>query len=318
MGKYRFNRETLKFVEDKIGLKGWVKRILKYFIVSILLALLYYFVISVVYSTESEREILRENKMLEQELSKMSGKLKILENSVENLRNKDKEIYRDLFDSEPLDLGNSYGDNPFFSQIDTTNNDRIIEFTAERLLLLQKEADAISGNFRTIDSAFAGMGGKQLFIPSIVPIKNFKINQTGASVGNKINPFFKTVVKHTGIDLLANAGTEVIAPANGTVISTSRASKGTGNTVVINHGNGYVTKYMYLGDILVRQGQSVKLGDAIARVGVTGMSFGPHLHYEVIKDGVNMDPVYYFYSSMSPKMAMDLMIRTANTGQSLD
>lgn len=318
MGKYRFNRETLRFVEDKTGIKGWVKRLLKYFVVSILLAFLYYFVISLIFSTEKEREINRENKILEQELSVLSEKLEILETTVENLRGKDREIYRELFNSEPLDMGNSYGDNPFFSQIDTTDNERIIEFTARRLALLEREADAIEENFREIDSSFVLMDGKQLFIPSIVPLRNFNVNQTGASVGKKINPFFKTIVSHTGIDLLANAGTEIIAPANGTVTSTARASKGTGNTVVINHGNGYVTKYMYLGDILVRKGQIVKRGDVIARVGVTGMSFGPHLHYEVVKDGVNMDPVYYFYSDLSPKMFREIIIKTANTGQSLD
>ena len=75
---------------------------------------------------------------------------------------------------------------------------------------------------------------------------------------------------------------------------------------------------MYLGDILVRQGQKVKIGDVIARVGLTGMSFGPHLHYEVVKDGVNMDPVYYFYSDMTPKMFREVIMIAANTGQSLD
>ena len=318
MGKYRFNRETLKFVEDKIGVKGWIKRLLKYFFVSILLALLYYFIVSLIFSTEKERKISMENKILEQELSNLSEKLKILESTMENLRDRDREIYRELFNSNPLDIGNSYGENPFFTQIDTTDNDRIIEFTAERLALLEREAGAISTNFKEIDSAMAQMDGKQVFIPSVVPVRNFNVNQTGASVGKKINPFFKTIVSHTGIDLLATAGTDVIAPANGTVVSTSRATKGTGNTVIINHGNGYVTKYMYLGDILVRQGQKVKIGDVIARVGLTGMSFGPHLHYEVVKDGVNMDPVYYFYSDMTPKMFREVIMIAANTGQSLD
>ncbi len=318
MGKYRFDRETLKFVEDKIGLKGWVRRLLKYFVVSILLAILYYFVISVIYNTKQERQINRENNILSEELSNLSEKLNLLETTMENLREKDREIYMELFNSAPSDIGNAQGDNNFFSQIDTTNNDRIIEFTTERLQMLEREADLIARSLREIDSTLVQMNGEQLFIPSIVPVKNFNINQIGASVGKKINPFFKTIANHTGIDLLANAGTEIIAPANGTVVSTGRASKGTGNTVVINHGNGYVTKYMYLGDILARQGMDVQRGDVIARVGMTGMSFGPHLHYEVVKDGVNMDPVYYFYSDMTPKMFREVIVKTTNTGQSLD
>ena len=109
MGKYRFDRETLKFVEDKIGLKGWVRRLLKYFVVSILLAILYYFVISVIYNTKQERQINRENNILSEELSNLSEKLNLLETTMENLREKDREIYMELFNSAPSDIGNAQG-----------------------------------------------------------------------------------------------------------------------------------------------------------------------------------------------------------------
>ncbi|MEF9931792.1 MAG: hypothetical protein RR770_05790, partial [Bacteroidales bacterium] len=86
MGRYRFNREQLKFVEDKIGLNGWAKRIVKYFIVSVLLAILYYLVSSLFLSTEQERRLARENKIMEEEYSKLQKKIVVLDNTVKNLQ----------------------------------------------------------------------------------------------------------------------------------------------------------------------------------------------------------------------------------------
>lgn len=319
MSKYKFNREQLRFIEDKIGLKGWLLRVFKYLFVSILLALLYYFILSLFYNTEQQRQMARENKLMEQEYDKLQEKLKILNNTVKSLQLKDKEIYRNIFNADPPDLYNTNKEESnFYSQIDTSQNDNISDFIASSLKDLGNEADNIANLLSSIDSNLLKLGDESKNIPSIVPIRDFSIGQTGASVGKKINPFYKTVAEHRGIDLLAGIGTEVLASASGTVVSTTRKEKGGGNTVVINHGNGYVTQYMYLGDILVRQGQRVNQGSVIARVGVSGMSFAPHLHYEVFLNNRVQDPVYYFFSQMSPHRFKDVLTIAANSGQSLD
>ena len=155
-------------------------------------------------------------------------------------------------------------------------------------------------------------------IPSIVPIRDFSIRQSGASVGRKVNPFYKSIVEHTGMDLLAGTGTEVLAAADGVVEKAVRNGKKEGNSIVINHKNGYVTKYIHMGDILVRQGQKVSQGTVIGRVGVSGMSFAPHLHYEVWFNDEVMDPMNYFFATVTPQMFREMAIVVANTGQSLD
>ncbi|MBQ5828455.1 MAG: M23 family metallopeptidase, partial [Bacteroidales bacterium] len=91
-----------------------------------------------------------------------------------------------------------------------------------------------------------------------------------------------------------------------------------GNSIVINHKNGYVTRYNNLGDILVRKGQKVRQGAVIGRVGMSGMSFAPHLHYEVWLNDEMMDPVNYFFASLTPQMFKEMAVIVANTGQSLD
>lgn len=318
MSGYKFNKDQLRFVEERRSTKDWLKRIFKYLLASVLLAILYYFVISIVFSTEQERKIARENKLMEQEYLRLQEKLELLDNTVKNLQYKDKEIYKQIFNSEPHSHGDGQYGYPYITAIDTTRNDKIIEESAEKLKWADNEVKKVNDAFLVINSSFEKLADSVLFIPSIVPIKDFSISQTGASVGQKINPFYKTVVSHTGIDLLGASGADILASASGKVESVSRKGKKEGNTVVINHGNGYVTKYMQMGDILVRQGQNIEKGNVIGRIGMSGMSFAPHLHYEVSYNGKILEPINYFFSELTPNMYREMVSISSNTGQSLD
>lgn len=319
MGRYRFNREQLKFVEDKRSLKGWVKRVVKYLVASILLAVVYYLIVSLFLNTEQERRLARENKLMEQEYERLQEKIVVLDNTVQNLRTKDREIYKQIFNSDPpIPAHGTNGGGSFFGGIDTTRNDKIIEYSRDKIRMLEKETAVIDYAIEVINGRFAQLKDSVGFIPSIVPLRDFSIGQTGASIGQKINPFYKSVAMHNGIDLLGAVGTDILAPATGTVELVSRKGKKEGNTIVINHGNGYVTKYMQLGDILVRQGQKVSQGNVIGRVGSSGMSFAPHLHYEILYNGKVMDPVNYFFADLTPALFKELVAIASNTGQSLD
>jgi len=113
--------------------------------------------------------------------------------------------------------------------------------------------------------------------------------------GNRPYPGVGTgTTNHTGLDISAGTGTEICAVQGGTVLFVrDSGSSGYGKHVVINHGGGYVTLYAHCSQILVRQGQKVEAGQAIAKVGQTGWATGPHLHIEVIVDGEPRDPLWY-------------------------
>lgn len=317
MSKYRFNIEQLKFVEDKRGVKGWLKLILRYFIASIFLALVYYAVFTLFVSTDDERALEREISIMEQEYEKMQGRAGVLDNTIKSLQQKDREIYRNIFNAEPpaLSADSEYN---LFEGIDTTQVQQIVEDSKARLQVLERGSQKVEESIGQINGQLEELGVAVRQIPSIFPIKDFEITQAGASVGRKVNPFYKTVAMHYGMDLLAAAGTEVVAPADGVVEMVTRNGKKDGNTIVIDHKNGYVTKYMTLGKISVRKGQRVKQGDVIASVGLSGISFAPHLHYEVWYNGELMDPMNYFFASLSPQQFEDLAVIVANTGQSMD
>lgn len=318
MDNYKFNKEKLEFVEDRRGFAWWAKKVGKYLFLSLLLALCYYFVFSLVLSTDEQRRLRRENRAMAREYGVLEERLEILDNTVSNLRLKDREIYRLVFNSEPPAFSLSASGGFPIGDMEKSGNDELVANAAESLLSSLHEADEANRSIEVIYKNAEYLGRDMSHIPTIVPLKNFLVSQTGASLGKKVNPFYKTVVMHDGMDLVASVGTEVLAAADGMVSLTRRSSREDGNSVEIDHGNGYKTVYSHLGDILVRSGRSVKRGETIARVGNSGMSFAPHLHYSVIFRGKEVDPMNYFFGSLSMEQYKDMLLISTNTGQSLD
>jgi murein DD-endopeptidase MepM/ murein hydrolase activator NlpD len=154
--------------------------------------------------------------------------------------------------------------------------------------------------------------------PMTSPLEDFSFAQTGASIGSKVNPFYKVEMQHDGLDLIAPSGKPVLAAADGVVKEVVRSRKGHGNMVVIDHENGYYTKYAHLSEIRTAKGRRVSRGTEIGHVGMSGNSFAPHLHYEVLKDTVALDPVNHMFASVTPEEYINMMILSVSTGQSMD
>lgn len=316
MSKYKFNREQLSFVEEKLGFLGRVKQIFKYLLGSILLAILYYIIFALLFNTKREERLLRENQVLNAEYSRTTERLGLLEEVVTDLTVKDREIYKSIFKSLPPDVTSGYN-RALYAQLDSSSDLSLVNLTSDKIKFTQylaSEQEKRIENIYKLLSEYPNLSN----LPTIIPIKGFSISQTGAGVGLKIHPFYKTKIEHTGIDLLAALGTEVVATAEGVVNLLVRSDRGRGNQIKIDHTNGLESYYAHLGELFVRQGQRVKQGDVIARVGNSGLSFAPHLHYEIIVNGNAIDPVNFFFASLSPNDYREMMIAAINSGQSLD
>ena len=154
-------------------------------------------------------------------------------------------------------------------------------------------------------------------IPAIQPVSNKDLKRTASGYGYRIDPIYKTTKFHQGMDFSANVGTPVYVTGNGRVVETGW-QQGFGNTVVIDHGYDYKTRYAHLSKILVRKGQEVIRGEEIAEVGNTGKSTGPHLHYEVLYKGKAQNPINYYFFDLSPE-DYDRMTQLAeNQGRVMD
>ena len=120
------------------------------------------------------------------------------------------------------------------------------------------------------------------------------------------------------MDFTAPTGTDVFATGDGTVIRVEQSQRGYGSVVEIDHGFGFKTLYAHLSAFNVRQGQRVKRGDVVGKVGNSGMSMAPHLHYEVLKNDNPINPINFYFNDLTPEEYDRLIELAANSGQSLD
>ena len=316
--KLKFNKEKLVFKEEKVSVKDVLKKIAYLLLISLLLSLVYYFVSALLFNSKMESELGAETEAIKAEYKELSSKLDQLESIVGNLQDREKEIYYALFQSSPNNFY-STSDSINFDFLDSLKYSEIVSYSSAKLRSLYSEVEQNKSILSSFDTLF--VNSKQEFldkIPSIIPIKDFTLIQTGSSIGDKINPFYKSVYEHKGLDILSAEGVEVIAAADGKVVDVSKSQKGGGNRISLEHDGGYITNYCHLQIMLVRKGGTVKKGDVIARVGNTGNSFAPHLHYEVIFNDKVMNPIDFFFQDLNPKDYRKMMVIAINTGQALD
>jgi murein DD-endopeptidase MepM/ murein hydrolase activator NlpD len=155
-------------------------------------------------------------------------------------------------------------------------------------------------------------------IPAIQPVTKRNITRLASGFGHRIHPIYKTYMMHAGIDFTAPIGTEIYATGNGVVAKTEYNGRGYGNNVVIQHGYGYSTLYGHMSRFAVRPGQRVKRGDVIGYVGNTGSSTGPHVHYEVIKNGKKIDPINFFFNDLTAEEYEKIREQASQSNQSFD
>ena len=155
-------------------------------------------------------------------------------------------------------------------------------------------------------------------IPAIQPITNQDLKRIASGFGIRIDPHYHTKRMHQGLDFTATTGTSVLATGNGVVEVVERKMWGYGNSIVINHGYGYKTRYAHLNGFNVKQGQKVTRGQIIGYVGSTGKSTAPHLHYEVMKNGKRVNPVHFFHSDLTPEDFEKIIEMSNNANQSFD
>lgn len=286
----------------------------KWVIATASLAAFYYLIFSLVVNTDEEKRLKMENRLYEKLYPEMEQKEKLISDVVKDLQARDNAIYKQIFKSQApsVDPQNSA---LFFFATDSTEDKDIVEYTERRSLALLDMTSRIDSNFKEV---FSDAASSRTLPPMLVPVPDLKFAQVGASVGKKMDPFYKVLTMHNGIDLIAGQGTPVIATADGVVLEVKRSGKGPGNIVEIGHDGGYRTLYAHLQDIVVRKGERVKAGRKIANVGMSGNSFAPHLHYEVHRDSLVLDPVNFFFASFSPEDYMKAAYMAATTGQSLD
>lgn len=293
-------------------------RLLVYVLGLVGMTAIYYVGFSLLFDTPVEYEMKRSTRRLAQEYRQLNRRYDTLQEVLANVIERDKYVFRTLFESEPYDLDAQAAERlEAREKLLTQSNRQMGDALLARSAAMEERMRQVEQRYLSVQDSAAAMGDRVLYIPAIQPVINNSFTLLASSYGMRIHPFYKTLVSHQGVDYSVPEGSRVFATADGVVREVSRRSS-SGLSVLIDHGNGYQTLYAHLSEANVERGQRVRRGDIIAASGNTGLSLAPHLHYEVIHNGMRVDPIHYFFAELSPNDYRK-MIRIAQSGmQSFD
>lgn len=284
------------------------------------IAVLYYVGFSIFFDTPVEYELKHSTDLLRREHARLTARYDTLSMVLENVVERDRNVFRTLFESDPYDFDAEYERKKAatYESVFDKSTRRLARDFRSQLAAMEEGLRELGKTYLDLQARIDTAGTRCNNIPSIQPVINKQLTLLTASYGMRIHPFYKTLQSHQGVDYTIPEGSSIFATADGVVKDVSLRNSTSGQTVVIDHGNGYETSYSHLSRIDVRKGQQVRRGDIIALSGDTGLSLAPHLHYEVRANGMRVDPIHYFFMELSPT-EYQRMIRIAQSGmQSFD
>lgn len=268
----------------------------------------------------AEYKLRHSTDVLKREYAVMSERYDSLSNIIDNVVDRDENVFRKLFESNPYDLSADLENEriALHEQLAHMENDELLAMLDSRMESALKKEDMVLKSSEEMKQNVS-MGFLSIdCVPAVQPINNRQLTLLAAGKKPLINPFHRTMREHHGVDYLVPEGTAVFATADGEVKSLTEKNSSHGKAIVISHGNGYETSYSHLLDIRVTKGQKVKRGDIIALSGNSGLSFVPHLHYEVRYRDTRVDPVHYFFLELTPKEYQRIIRIALSSMQSFD
>ena len=282
--------------------------------------LFWWIILSVSVDTPIEHRLRHSTDDLRREYIVMLERYDSLNSIVDNVVRRDENVFRKLFESNPYDLSADLQNEriSLHEQLMQMNNDELMDILANRIQYADKKESMV---IRSSDDMKYNISTGVLSIdcvPAIQPVNNKQLTLLAAGKKPLINPFHRAMREHHGVDYLVPEGTAVFATADGTVKTLSEKNSTHGKAITIDHGNGYETSYSHLLDTRVRKGQKVKRGDIIALSGNSGLSFAPHLHYEVRYRDTRVDPIHYFFLELSPEEYQRIIRIALSSMQSFD
>ncbi len=319
--KYRFNPKTLNF--ERIRLTAWQKtrRVTLLLLPGLAVGLLGIFLVYQFIDSPKEAVLRRENKQLLVQYELLNKQIGELERVLADVRRRDDNMYRVILEADPLPesirQAGVGGINRYRDLSGYANSELVIE-TTKRLDLLARQMVVQSKSLDEVGALVLRKQEMLASIPAVQPIANDDLTQTASGFGWRMHPIHKIMKFHAGMDFTAKTGTPIHATGDGVVVYAEYGTNGYGMHVIVDHGFDYQTLYAHLSKLEVRKGQRVKRGDVVGLVGNTGLSVGPHLHYEVHKGGQPMDPANFYFNDLTPEEYARMVELSRNAAQALD
>lgn len=319
--KYFYNTNTLRYEKLVTPLRVKLLRIFSFLAAVSVAGFLFMQVSYRYFPSANEKKLLNQNERLKDNYSILSEELTRMNRELHEIEKRDNQVYRSIFEASPIP------DSARAKMIEKQAEEKLIASLTEdelnttiisQINTLRNRLYAQTTSFSAIERMVKNKEALLSATPAIQPVSNKDLSRMASGFGYRIDPVYKTTKMHAGLDFAAPQGTPIYATADGVVQTSGNTGNGYGNHVVINHGYNYETLYGHMVRVKARSGQKVRRGEVIGWVGSTGKSTGPHLHYEVHKNGNAIDPIYFFYNDLTPEQ-FDRMLKIAATGnQSFD
>lgn len=279
-----------------------------------------FIVLLIIFGSPSEKELRKENSRLQAQYNVLSRRMDEALGVLQDIQQRDDNLYRVIFMADPISPAirqAGYGGTNRYEQLMDMADAKLVINTTQKMDLLSKQLYIQSKSFDVVVEMCKNHDQMLKCIPAIQPISNKDLRRTASGYGTRIDPIYGTTKFHAGMDFSAPLGTDVYATGDGTVVKVGWET-GYGNTVEIDHGFGYMTRYAHLQEFKTHVGKKVVRGEVIAGVGSTGKSTGPHLHYEVHVKGEVVNPVNYYFMDLSAEDYENMIQLAANHGKVFD
>ncbi|MDX2432471.1 MAG: M23 family metallopeptidase [Bacteroides sp.] len=300
--RYFFNPETLRVERVTLSRREWVRYSLVFGLGLIAFAVFLRYGFEQFSPTPRQIIYEEENTQLRSDYVALNSNLQLVESQLTDMRDRDAGFYRSILSLEPVpssirDAGTGGADS--YGQFANIREPGLVKNVSQRM---DKISSRIMIQSLSLESVYEEAISNQHFLasrPSINPISPADPFWITSSYGYRKDPFNGRRTAHHGIDLAGPLGLDIHATGDGVVVKTRVSRSGYGNEVLVDHGFGYTSRYAHLKEILVKPGQKLKRGELVGTMGSTGRSTGPHVHYEVCKNGHPVNPMYFFYENLS-------------------
>ena len=251
----------------------------------------------------------------------LNDRLDDLEVLITDMEQRDNNLYRMMFEADPIPSQvrrSGFSDADRYADLYGYMNSDLVVSAARKLDVISSQLYNQSVSYDSLFVMARNKSDMLAHIPAIFPLKETEVKYISSYFGYRPDPIYKIEKFHSGMDFSANLGTEAYATGDGVVYDVERNEWGYGNMVILDHGYGYKTRYAHLLKPAVRKGQKVKRGQVIGYIGATGKATGVHLHYEVLKNDDQIDPINFFYQDLTPDEYDQILEQSTLPTQTMD
>ena len=319
--KYIFNQLTQDFEVIETSKSKSAFRYVLIFLAVLGIAFLFAVLLFSFFKSPKEKMQARELEYMKLQYEILNDRLEDMELLLTDMEHRDNDLYRVMFEADPVPSQvrrSGFSDADRYAGLYGYVNSAQVVNAARKLDVI---ASQLYNQSVSYDSLFVMARNKSVMlahIPAIIPLKETEIKYISSFFGYRPDPIYKVAKFHSGIDFSAALGTETFASGDGVVCDVEKNDWGYGNMVTIDHGFGYKTRYAHLQKAAVRKGQKVKRGQRIGFIGNTGKTTGVHLHYEVLKNDVQVDPINFFYNDLTPDQYEQILQQSTLPTQTMD